>query len=69
MFDPAKHADLKHSPRLSAIKEVFKAIATNKPAQDVRRLAANLTVNLNAIERELLPSIITKELNNRDSKS
>jgi hypothetical protein len=46
--DPAKHNDLKNSPRLPKIQEIFKAIATNKPAQDVRRLAANLMVHLNA---------------------
>jgi hypothetical protein len=70
MFDPATHDLLRDSPRLPAIKEVFRAIATNKPALEVRKMAAKLMIELNAVEREFLQrqSIIEKELKARDGE-
>jgi hypothetical protein len=70
MFDPASHNDLKHSPRLREIKEVFKAIATGVSALEVRKMAVRLMHDLNGVERDLLQSqgLVEKELRARDGK-
>lgn len=65
MFDPASVDELKNSPRLPAIREVFKAIAAGKPEHEVMALAGKTTINLNGIEREKLPALVRAELKKR----
>jgi hypothetical protein len=66
MFDPASHHDLRNSPRLREIQEVFKAIRSpGKTTEELRRMAANLCGDLNEVERTLLQPILRKEIEKR----
>jgi hypothetical protein len=67
MFNPSNHDQLRDSPRLSAIKLIFEAIEAHKPARDVQAIAGKIFINLNAVERDVLPGLINKELSRRDN--